>query len=256
MALVMFVIPQITLAAWWNPVSWFDKWSLIFGQKEDTSIELLELKIKELESRIENDEVNSDNVKEVVLEDNQEESVPKPEVIIKEKVVYVEKPTSTEKEIATKPKEIEKIVPDNILSPDVNIVYSYIDQGTYVDSYGGEYGSILLGLRISTDKDIYIPKNTTDSAGNGIGIGYSLNKGDKFVGHRDSNVRCGITSSGHCKIRAGSIDKEITANVWIYPEDPGQYTTSFIKLGYKYNPKGIMNYIDINKTSEPLYVGY
>lgn len=43
------VVPQVVLAAWWNPFRWFDNWSFI---KSDREKEALEVRIKTLEARL------------------------------------------------------------------------------------------------------------------------------------------------------------------------------------------------------------
>lgn len=35
---VTFLVPQITLAAWWNPLSWFDYWSFLRGNSQETQV--------------------------------------------------------------------------------------------------------------------------------------------------------------------------------------------------------------------------
>jgi hypothetical protein len=252
---ILLISPIIVSAAWWNPLSWFNSWSFVSGNNEDKieEMELLEEKIKELESKIDNQQEQNEST-----EDETEELVvdPKPEVV--EKIVYVEKPVYVEekKDVETKQVVGEEKVDEKVVEPesDVKIAYSYISQSTYEGSYG-DYGSVLLGLRIATDKDIYIPQRTTDTSGSHeIGFYYTI-KGD-FVGHRTSEIDCTLRSKGYCKIKGGSTDKEITVNVWFYPEDPGEYTVEFTKLGYKYDPDGVMNYITVDKIGDPLYVGY
>lgn len=238
--------PTMVSAAWWNPVSWFDGWSFLNKSDEKSEVLLLEEKIKTLESKIEKtQELEVSKPKESEKEISKQ---------VEERVIYVEKPIYIE----TKKEEVIIPIPETVTNDkykDFNIVYSYISQGTFSDEYIGEYGSILLGVRITTNKDIYIPKTTTDSSGTNKGFAYSVG-GSEFVGRRSSEVKCGITTDGYCKIKAGSVEKELTVNVWIYPEKPGEYVLNFTKLGYKLYPDGIMKYADINKTGEPLYIDY
>lgn len=248
---ISLLFPSFVFAAWWNPLSWFNDWSFVFDKKEDKSVKILESKIKDLESKLENNSFDTSN-KEYSESNQKNEEQTEQEVIVKEKIIYVEKPVNNVDSVSVKNEDTSSEIDTS--NSGVNIVYSYIDQGTYESYYGGEYGSILLGLRISTDKDIYIPQTTTDSSGSNIGFSYAV-AGD-FVGRRESKVGCSLKSEGYCKIKAGSIDKEITVNVWIFPEKPGEYSLNFKKLGYKHEPKGLMNYIDINKTADPLYVNY
>jgi len=47
--ILLLIVPQIALAAWWNPLSWFGGWS--FLHKKDVQIQTLENRIKELEDK-------------------------------------------------------------------------------------------------------------------------------------------------------------------------------------------------------------
>jgi hypothetical protein len=49
---VALIVPQIALAAWWNPVSWFNGWS--FFHRTDTQTQVLKNRVKELEKKLEN----------------------------------------------------------------------------------------------------------------------------------------------------------------------------------------------------------
>jgi len=55
----VFIIPQIALAAWWNPLSWFNNWSF-FKKEKDTVA--LEIRIKELEQKLEEKDNESPNL--------------------------------------------------------------------------------------------------------------------------------------------------------------------------------------------------
>ncbi len=46
----LLIFPQITFASWWNPISWFNNWS--FFTRIETKTEILEKRIKELESKM------------------------------------------------------------------------------------------------------------------------------------------------------------------------------------------------------------
>lgn len=49
--ILILAIPQIALAAWWNPFSWFNNWS-VFHREDKTQV--LEDRIQELERKLEN----------------------------------------------------------------------------------------------------------------------------------------------------------------------------------------------------------
>lgn len=48
---LVFIVPQIASAAWWNPLDWFNGWS--FFHRTDTQTQVLENRVKELEKRLE-----------------------------------------------------------------------------------------------------------------------------------------------------------------------------------------------------------
>jgi|SRR3989344_768961 len=49
----ILMVPQITLAAWWNPISWFNNWHFS-KSTEDVKTQVLENRIEELEKKLEN----------------------------------------------------------------------------------------------------------------------------------------------------------------------------------------------------------
>ena len=49
---LVFIIPQIAFAAWWNPISWFSGWN--FFHKTDIQTQVLEDRVKELEKNLDN----------------------------------------------------------------------------------------------------------------------------------------------------------------------------------------------------------
>lgn len=46
----LLILPSITLASWWNPISWFNGWS--FSEKTEVKTEVLEKRIQDLEEKI------------------------------------------------------------------------------------------------------------------------------------------------------------------------------------------------------------
>ena len=118
--LLVFVVPSIALASWWNPRSWFNNWGFIFNKKSEKSeVVLLQEKIKELETKLDS------NLEKQPISDSQPEQ--------KEKNVYVEKPVvvKTESKIQEKTESIPT-TETNEQKKDVNIVFSYINQNTEV----------------------------------------------------------------------------------------------------------------------------
>ncbi len=49
--LLTLIIPQVTLAAWWNPISWFGGWSFLHRNNDDKT-QVLENRIQELEKKL------------------------------------------------------------------------------------------------------------------------------------------------------------------------------------------------------------
>ncbi len=59
---ITLIIPNIVLAAWWNPLSWFNGWT--FTKNENNQTQILEKRIEELENQIDNNSENSTVTKE------------------------------------------------------------------------------------------------------------------------------------------------------------------------------------------------
>lgn len=59
---ITLIIPNIVLAAWWNPLSWFNGWT--FTKNENNQTQILEKRIEELENKIDNNSENSTVTKE------------------------------------------------------------------------------------------------------------------------------------------------------------------------------------------------
>ena len=60
---ITLIVPQVVSAAWWNPFSWFDKWSFIRKGGDETQI--LENRVRELEKKLEDVATSTtNNVKE------------------------------------------------------------------------------------------------------------------------------------------------------------------------------------------------
>ena len=54
--LILFslIIPQIALAAWWNPLSWFNNWSFLNFFKKDNQVQVVNAPDKEVENETKN----------------------------------------------------------------------------------------------------------------------------------------------------------------------------------------------------------
>ncbi len=72
--LVVFLVPSIAFASWWNPLSWFNNWKF---NKQEPQVQILEERIKELEKKLEvNPNESTDVIENVVLEETTEEKIP------------------------------------------------------------------------------------------------------------------------------------------------------------------------------------
>lgn len=255
LTLVVFTVisPSIALASWWNPISWFDNWGFIFNKKSEKT-EVLEKRIEELENRLQ-ESIPSDEI--LIKENDTDPDIVKVNsnlnnfVEKQDKKVVLSKEEIEAEDFSKKLSELREI---DLSFSGPKIDSSYVEEAIYNEGQG-DYGSFLLTLYISTDQDIYIPLTTTDSTLGSTGFSYSL-EGDEFRGHKSSKVNCTLKQDGYCKIKAGSYQKEISVSVWVYPEEPGDYNINFKKLGYKDYSNNQTNYIDINKVSENIYIGY
>ncbi len=73
-----FLIPQVAMAAWWDPTTWFNNWTF---KKNDPSIQILENRIKDLEEQIEFKNIQSEPSTSLSSEESVEESVAETKLI-------------------------------------------------------------------------------------------------------------------------------------------------------------------------------
>ncbi len=80
--MVVFMLPQIVFAAWWNPLSWFDNWNFLLSERESET-EILEQRVAELEDKLLEEKTTEENLtkEEVVSETSEEASVKNTEPI-------------------------------------------------------------------------------------------------------------------------------------------------------------------------------
>ncbi|MCC6290515.1 hypothetical protein IT398_00340 [Candidatus Nomurabacteria bacterium] len=100
--LVTLVIPQIALAAWWNPISWLNNWNLFKpATPEETKTQVLENRIKELEKKLEKSVDISNNPSTTTLGTKKEALK---QTVRTNDVTPIESPTLTKpKPIVTQP---------------------------------------------------------------------------------------------------------------------------------------------------------
>jgi len=110
--ILALIVPQVALAAWWNPLSWFDGWS--FFKKNDSKKEILENRVKELEQKLE--------------ESSQTSQLSAPSI---QSITETREPKSVEISAKRTTKQLNSIVPppvNNTLSLEVeykNLVIDY-----------------------------------------------------------------------------------------------------------------------------------
>lgn len=51
-AFLALLLPNIVMAAWWNPFTWFDNWEFFDTEQVDTQAAVLEARIQELEAKL------------------------------------------------------------------------------------------------------------------------------------------------------------------------------------------------------------
>lgn len=80
--LIAILLPEVALAAWWNPFSWFDNWSFI---REDSEKAALEERVEELEERLEKTESTqvASTSEDIVEKESSDTAVPKPTPTLK-----------------------------------------------------------------------------------------------------------------------------------------------------------------------------
>jgi hypothetical protein len=59
-AAYVLIVPTLTFAAWWNPLTWFNNWAFL-RSSDQTEVEVLETRIEELEQKLEQKSENATN---------------------------------------------------------------------------------------------------------------------------------------------------------------------------------------------------
>ena len=122
-----FAIPQVVSASWWNPFSW-SVWNNIF-HKTDTKTQVLENKVKELESKLsESDSINStitetnEVVDTVVSQQSAQRSTQqKKSVVVSEKVANTEQQQTEQGNLVASQSQLSPLPPIEVsCSADIN----------------------------------------------------------------------------------------------------------------------------------------
>jgi len=106
--MVAFLIPQITFAAWWNPISWLDRWFFSRNSVEKTQIIGLE--------GLEREKLVKEEKEENQIEASEEENVDKDIKNIQQISVVTEQKQDIQKvdvDVCSNIEGIQRIVPDN-----------------------------------------------------------------------------------------------------------------------------------------------
>lgn len=267
--LLIITYPTVTFAAWWNPLTWFNNWN---PSRRTEKTEVLENKINTLEHKLKLVEMQNDNNNfeietETAIENGQTEknanqlkySIPtkivNPTVstitdTVPEKPIIKIEEDIIEKRTVTKPEESNLDIA--ISQDDISNSFPIVDVTIFEDGYGG----YRLRTMISAgNKDIYIPKTTSDSTRGYTGFSYSI-IGSDFNGYQRSEVSCSIINNNNCKIKAGDTS-EISVQIWLVPKfhESGNYAVRFNNIGYRYEPNGQAMYtLALDRESDKIYI--
>lgn len=67
---IIFIVPQLAIAAWWNPLSWFNSRSFPKpAPVQEPQVQVLENRIKELEKKLGNQTITSDDQTEIEFDE-------------------------------------------------------------------------------------------------------------------------------------------------------------------------------------------
>lgn len=125
-----------------------------------------------------------------------------------------------------------------------------IYKGSGIYSGYGSYGFELVVT--AGDKDVYIPRSTSDSTSGLTGLSYSAT-GQEFRGTRNSEVSCSPVSNGYCHVKAGSTST-LKFTVWLMPDLAGGYGVSFSQLSYLLAGETDPRTFKIGQKTEAIYV--
>jgi len=120
------LIPQIALAAWWNPISWFNSWS--FSSPEKQEVEELRNEVNQLKEQLGNEEEDKQatTTEEVPIEPKEDK---KTEAQKQEALIQAEQQRQQQIQIAEQEKrdqeeaikQLEKIAEENILQEQIRL---------------------------------------------------------------------------------------------------------------------------------------
>lgn len=118
-------------------------------------------------------------------------------------------------------------------------------------TYGGYEITVVVS---AINEDIYIPKTTSDSTSGVTGFEYIIG-GDDFRGMQTSKVDCSIYEANYCWIQKGKT-REVTATVWLTPNESGNYSIKFDSMNFKKGENGKLESFSINKETQRIYLDY
>jgi len=255
--LVLFIIPSMALASWWNPFSWFNGWTFQkTGIVSSTQIEVQktpEDKIIELQKQLDE------------LKNQKENSIPveKPPVVDNSEIIKKQVQAQLEATMKAKLEQDVLIVNQNLETQtiteksDSGVIFNIIHVGQTIYKKPYVYGAYGITVEVTAGKeDIYIPKSTTDSTRILTGFVYSL-IGDSFRGNQSSEVGCWTTTTinreEYCKIKSGK-STTITTTIWLTPEQSGNYGVMFNNINYLKGTNHEEGSFEINKGTQKIYL--
>lgn len=248
LVLLLILVPQIVLAAWWNPFSWFNNWDFFRGT--DSNTQVLEDRIQELEKKL--DDVATSTAIAPSTE-------PEIKTIVEERIVYVPtkdtteeiQPKLVEQAEKTPVTEITQTEEEDIVEQELIVKVLYTKQTPFnskEDDYGGAY-QIVMNMTVAGE-DILIPQTTTDNSSSQVGFEYEItgNSLEKSFELR-SAVSCPLKSNNNCKLTNDKA-REVTVTVYVYPEEDGIFGVKFLGINYLQN--GQLKTFELNKSTSKI----
>lgn len=173
--ILILAIPQIALAAWWDPFSWFNNWN--FFNKSDNRTQILENRVKELEKKLE-DKVSTTTTP-VVTEVSNTATTTVKATTINTKTITKPKTEAGQNIKVETPKKVVKTftLPSGAVIDDTGNI---ISPPTKTSQTQNNITDIKAGVSILSSEDIYAlvsPSIALIIASGGNGSGFVINNG-------------------------------------------------------------------------------
>lgn len=252
--LLVFFVPNVVLAAWWNPATWFNGWKF---NKNKQSTEVLEDRIRNLEKQLQEGSVATDAVENSSDSDAESSSKADIKLVEPKKSPVVNIKTEVEKSETPVTQEKTEDVKEVVISqvPEMSFDVTRLTQTIFEETPSSwAYGGFEITLNITANiDDVFVPMTTSDSTKGVTGFIYSI-QGDSFQGQQDSRVSCSRkTSDNYCRIAKGD-SINITTTVWLTPSQSGNYGILFDKFKAKIGLNGVLKTYNLSQETEHIYV--